>query len=166
MENIYISPKLLKKFLKDILSGKSEGRVDAANRYLKDIEKDHETLSKNPTKKRESHINNLNSYMNTAKFLVFGPSDKSYESESEKIDIETGRYDADEAMPMPPPPLEDEKPIGGKRLKIMTPAQLITRLPFLLAQIQTGKNIEKLKNEIRQILYSLYRLKKLNQNSL
>ena len=44
-----------------------------------------------------------------------------------------------------------------KGLKIMTPKQLITRLPILLAQLKAGNNSEKLKNKIRQILYSLYR---------
>ena len=36
---------------------------------------------------------------------------------------------------------------------------MLNRLPRLLAQIQTGNNSKKLKNEIRQILYSLYRSK-------
>ena len=36
---------------------------------------------------------------------------------------------------------------------------MLNRLPMLLAQIQTGNNSKKLKNEIRQILYSLYRSK-------
>ena len=31
------------------------------------------------------------------------------------------------------------------------------RLPILLAQIKAGNNSNKLKNELRQILYSLYR---------
>ena len=34
---------------------------------------------------------------------------------------------------------------------------MLNRLPILLTQIQAGNNSEKLKNEIRQILYSLYR---------
>ena len=36
---------------------------------------------------------------------------------------------------------------------------MLNRLPILLAQIQAGNNSIKLKNEIRQILYSLYRSK-------
>ena len=36
-----------------------------------------------------------------------------------------------------------------------------SRLPISLAQLKAGNNSEKLKNEIRQILYSLYRSKKL-----
>ena len=49
----------------------------------------------------------------------------------------------------------------GSGLKILTPDQMLTRLPIALAQLNAGNNSEKLKNEIRQILYSLYRSKKL-----
>ena len=47
----------------------------------------------------------------------------------------------------------------GAGLKILTDKQMLNRLPILLAQIQAGNNSIKLKNEIRQILYSLYRSK-------
>ena len=49
----------------------------------------------------------------------------------------------------------------GKRLKILTPNQMLKRLPIALAQIRAGNNSESLLNEIRQIVYSLYRSKKL-----
>ena len=49
----------------------------------------------------------------------------------------------------------------GLGLKILTLNQIFSRLPISLAQLKTGNNSEKLKNEIRQILYSLYRSKKL-----
>ena len=51
----------------------------------------------------------------------------------------------------------------GQGLKILTPQQMITRLPILLAQLNGGNNSQKLKNEIRQIMYSLYRLKNLSK---
>ena len=54
-------------------------------------------------------------------------------------------------------------PTIGKGLKIMTPNQLITRLPILLSQVKAGNNSQKLKHEIRQILYSLYRSKNLSK---
>ena len=38
---------------------------------------------------------------------------------------------------------------------MMTPNQLLTSLPILLAQ-KAGNNSQKLNNEIRQIIYSLY----------
>ena len=44
----------------------------------------------------------------------------------------------------------------GKGLKILTPNQMLSRLPISLAQLQAGNNSEKLKNEIRQLLYFLY----------
>ena len=43
----------------------------------------------------------------------------------------------------------------GKGLKILTPKQMITKLPILLAQSKAGNNSQKLKNDIRQIVYSL-----------
>ena len=47
--------------------------------------------------------------------------------------------------------------------KILTPNQMLRRLPITLAQLKAGNNSEKLKNEIRQLLYSLYRSKKLTK---
>ena len=56
----------------------------------------------------------------------------------------------------------------GKRLKILTPNQMLKRLPIAVAQIKAGNNSESLLNEIRQIVYSLYRseeiTKKVNNN--
>ena len=48
-------------------------------------------------------------------------------------------------------------------LKILTPNQMLSKLPITLAQLKAGNNSEKLKNEIRQLLYSLYRSKKLTK---
>ena len=51
----------------------------------------------------------------------------------------------------------------GKGLKIVTPNQMLSRLSISLTQLKAGNNFEKLENEIRQLLYSLYRLKKLTK---
>ena len=51
----------------------------------------------------------------------------------------------------------------GVGLKILTNKQMLNRLPILVAQIQAGNNSNKLKNEARQILYSLYRSKLLTK---
>ena len=48
-------------------------------------------------------------------------------------------------------------------LKILTPDQMLSRLPITLAQLKAGNNSEKLINEIRQLLHSLYRSKKLTK---
>ena len=52
---------------------------------------------------------------------------------------------------------------SGKVLKILAPNQMLSRLPISVAQLKVGNNSDKLKNEIRQILYSLYRSKKLTK---
>ena len=51
----------------------------------------------------------------------------------------------------------------GAGLKILNNKQMLNRLPILLAQIEAGNNSIKLKNEARQILYSLYRSKLLTK---
>ena len=46
-------------------------------------------------------------------------------------------------------------------LKILTPKQMPQRLPIALAQVKTGNNSENLLNEVRQIIYSLYKSKEI-----
>ena len=49
---------------------------------------------------------------------------------------------------------EIQKQQEGLGLKILTPNQMLGRLPISLAQLKAGNNSEKLKNEIIQLLYS------------
>ena len=51
-----------------------------------------------------------------------------------------------------------------KGFKILTPSQMLSRLPISLAQLKAGNNSVKLKNEIRQLLHSFYKNKKLTKN--
>ena len=60
-------------------------------------------------------------------------------------------------------PTGEKSDTEGKGLKILTADQMLNRLPISLVQLKVGNNSEKLKNEIRQILYSLYRSKKLTK---
>ena len=53
----------------------------------------------------------------------------------------------------------------GKGVKILTPNQMLSRLPISLAQLKAGNNSEKLKNKIRPLLYSLYTSKKLTKEN-
>ena len=64
------------------------------------------------------------------------------------------------------PELENEKSAEQRRkeknqqgvgLKILTPNQMLSRLPCSLAELKVGNNSNKLLNEIRQLLHSLYR---------
>ena len=51
----------------------------------------------------------------------------------------------------------------GTWLKILTPKQMLQRLPIALAQVKAGNNSESLLNEIRQIVYSLYQSKQITK---
>ena len=51
----------------------------------------------------------------------------------------------------------------GEGLKILTPDQMFNKLPITLAQLKAGNNSGKLKNEMRQLLNSFYRSKKLTK---
>ena len=57
----------------------------------------------------------------------------------------------------------DKQNQEGQGLNILTPKQMLSRLPITLAQLQAGNNSEKLKNEITQLLYSLYRSKNMTK---
>ena len=57
----------------------------------------------------------------------------------------------------------DAKQNEGKRLKILTPSQMIQRLPIALGQVKAGNDSENLLNEIRQIVYSLYQSKEITK---
>ena len=52
---------------------------------------------------------------------------------------------------------------SGLGLKILTQQQMLARLPVLLAQIKARNNSLEPKNEIRQLLYSLYRSKQISK---
>ena len=59
-------------------------------------------------------------------------------------------------------PQESQEGTGAnKMLKILTPNQMLKRLRIALAQVKAGNNSESLLNEIRQIVYSLYRSKEI-----
>ena len=51
----------------------------------------------------------------------------------------------------------------GKGLKMLTPKQVLQRLPVAFAQVKAGNNSESLLNEIRQIVYSLYQSKQITR---
>ena len=44
----------------------------------------------------------------------------------------------------------------GERLKILTPKEMLQRLPISLAQVKAGSNSESLLKEIRQIVFYLF----------
>ena len=57
-----------------------------------------------------------------------------------------------------------EDKISGKGVKVMTPEQMLQRLPIAIAQVKAGNNSKSLASEIRHILYSLYRAEKIQKS--
>ena len=55
------------------------------------------------------------------------------------------------------------KATKGTGLKILIPKQMLQRLPIALVQVKAGNNSENLLNEIRQIIYSLYKSKEITK---
>ena len=106
-------------------------------KYLKEIRKGN----KSPEKKNLANINALfNARNNAIKFI------EGYGS----MILEAKRLAKQE----------------GTGLKIQTSKQMLQRLPIALAQIKADKNSKGLLNEIRQIVYSLYQSKEINQKSV
>ena len=90
-------------------------------------------------------------------FQVEKESDDESTSENEEMDTTImPELESEESA-------EQRRNQQGKGLKILTPNQMLSRLPISLAQLKAGNNSEKLKNEIRQLLYFLYRSKKLTK---
>ena len=92
---------------------------------------------------------------------------KADDEEDDEIDNEVDDEVDDETDEQPDttdmPELESDESAAqrteheGKGLKILTPKQMLSRLSISLAQLKAGNNLQKLKNEIRQLLYPLYR---------
>ena len=89
--------------------------------------------------------------------------------ESHKESDEESGEESDESEEIDIPDLESEELVAKKKkqkgqvLKILAPNQMLSRLPITLAQLKARIYSEKLKNEIRQLFYSLYRSKKLKK---
>ena len=99
-------------------------------------------------------VESINKKLNKMKKIIKNvPKDESFKIEENKkiIDIVERILE-----------LNSEKQLG-LGLKILTPNQMLSRLPITLAQLNAGNNSEKLKNEIRQLLYSLNRSKTLTK---
>ena len=105
--------------------------------------------------------NKNNKLVNIIKSGLIGLKDEIEKMSKEEIEIEK----PDKILKVVKEILNFNKNIqkqsGGKGLKILTPVQMLSILPITLAQLKAGNNSEKLKNEIRQSLYCLYRSKKL-----
>ena len=144
-------------------------------RFNKDITEDQKSILLNAMKLfnikntivslfRNGFIRSLD-YQNTVK-LEQKPGFEESVAERTKI---RRQKKSDDKHTTDMPELESEesgaqgKEQKAKGLKILKPSQMLCRLPISLTQLNAGNNSEKLKKEIRQLLYSLYKSKKLTK---
>ena len=175
--------KLIKNFITKINNGTINNKNKAGNEFRKLKQKVTDNILKRDI------IKNLEKDLFGEDIESIEPEEKYEESIGERV--KTRRQNTQRTFAPSSPPKKDyseetanylkymeEEKKGQKRfsddcdsngsssgfgLKILTNKQMLNRLPILLAQIQAGNNSNKLKNEARQILYSLYRLKVLTK---
>ena len=92
---------------------------------------------------------------------ILSPLQEIIKSNDKKTDEQPDTTDMPESESEESP--EQRRNQQEKGLKILTPNKMLSRLSITLAQLKEGNNSKKLKNEIRQLLYSLYRSKKLTK---
>ena len=93
-------------------------------------------------KMKEVTLDNLNNFYEAREMVLNGFKSKIFLTKS----TGTGLFNTD-----------------NSKLKILTPKQMLQRLPIALAQVKAGNNSGNLLNEIRQIIYSLYQSKEITK---
>ena len=128
------------------------------NEYLKIYFDEYKALS--DTQKRElgNKYDPIDLFLGTYNYDVWFENEESAET-TRKCD----KKESVDLSDMPPLEGDEEEVKEGKGLKILTPYKLLTRLLILLVQIKAGNNSNKLKTEIRQILYLLYQQNKITK---
>ena len=134
--------------------------------HLKPIENSAKELTKLVNKEEKSMTRDLFQKF-ISKFISYKDKRKNKELEDLKMKLSENEIEiaeTDKIVDTVRKILEfNRQNQEGQGLKILTPQQTLSRLPISLAQLKAGKNAQKLKNEIRQLLYSLYRSKKLSK---
>ena len=151
-----VNLKRVLRFIGEILSGKINNKYDAKKIY-REIMKDENLLRRHRNFSKNKNAQTMATIISNLGYAVFGvllPSALTSD-DIENVDIR--------GMPDLESEKDAEKRQKGQELKIMTPNQLIARLPILLAQKQAVNNSQKLNNEVRQIIYSLCRSKNLSK---
>ena len=128
--------------------------------WIKENNSQVDEIKKLKKGKNQTAIVDLNSKL--LKFMASRYSDSNDETDDDKTDDEQP-----ETTDMPDlereESTEQRRNQEGKGLKILIPNQMFSRLPITLPQLKAGNSSEKIKSEIRQLLYSLYHSKKLSK---
>ena len=141
-----------KTLIKQITDEETDINDDLFNKYFK-FQRPHDMLAlsnkTNDTEKNNKLVSLISSGLKDLKEEI----KKMSEAEKEIEDPESIVNIVQEILKFNKQNQQEEG------IKILTPNQMLNRLPIALAQLNAGNNSNKLKNEIRQLLYSLYRSK-------
>ena len=107
----------------------------------------------NDKEKKHKLVNVINSGLKDLNEEIKKMSEKEKEIEDPELIVES----VEEILKF------NEQNQQGEGIKTLTPNQMLSRLTISLAQLEGGNNSNKLKNEIRQLLYSLYRSKNMTK---
>ena len=136
--------------IKQIIDEETDINDDLFNKYFK-FQRPSDMLmllnKTNDTEKNNKLVNLINSGLKDLKEEI----KKMSEAEIENEDPESRVNIIEKILKF------NKQNQQGEGIKILAPNQMLNRLPIVLAQLQAGNNSNKLKNEIRQLLYSLYR---------
>ena len=155
-----------------MVSGKFNNAKEAKNMYLNNVYGDEEKLRKSDN--RTDHRKDMIEVYDQVRKFFITPSpipDMDYVPTSDKSNEDEKDYELTLEQPdttnvsdlQGTESAEERKKEEAKGLKISTPEQMLSRLPISLAHLKAGNTSEKLKNEIRHLLYYLYRSKKLRK---
>ena len=139
--------------IKQIINEETDINDGSFNKYFK-FQKPSDMLAllnkTNDTEKNNKLVNLINSGLEDLKEEIKKMSEVEIENEDPESIVEI----VEKILKF-----NKQNQQKGQGIKILTPNQMLNRLPVALAQLQTGNNSNKLKNEIRQLLHSLYRSK-------
>ena len=134
------------RLLKDLGNGKIDGRdyKERQNNIFKDVEA---TINK-PMIIKHKKVAKIMSLVKE----ILNPSNNKSDEQPDNPDMSELEIEESAA---------ERRNQQGQGLKILTPDQMLNRLPITFAQLKVGNNSPKLIKEIRQLLHSLYPSKKL-----
>ena len=143
--------------IKQIIEEETDINDDLFNKYFK-FQKPSDILmllnKTNDTDKNNKLVNLINSGLKDLKEEIKKMSEVEIENEDPELIVKV----VEKILKF-----NKQNQQKGQGIKILTPNQMLNRLPIALAQLQAGNNSNKLKNEIRRLLYSLYRSKTMTE---
>ena len=146
-----------KTLIKQIIDEETDINDDLFNKYFK-FQRPSDMLAllnkTNDTEKNNKLVNLINSGLKDLKEEIKKMSEAEIEIEDPESIVEIVKKILK---------FNKQNQQKGQGIKILTPNQMLNRLPIALAQLNAVNNSNKLKNEIRQLLYSLYRSKNMTK---